>query len=369
MKQLFIFLLALFIGLGLPQDASAKDRVSGMRLAMISDYGGITDQSFNQTIYEACKTYAQSHGIPFTCFQPVNYTNEERAKIVDEAANQGYNVIIAPGDTFAVALKTKALAHPEVSFVSVDVTQEELGNYMLPKNFYCVSYREELSGYMAGYAAVKLGYTRLGYLGGMDVPAVKRYGYGFVQGVNEAAKELGTADVSLNYLYAGQFDPDDTITDAMSQWYKDGTQIVFACGGGVYESVAEAAEPVKGKIIGVDVDQSGVIDFQYGKGMTVTSAMKDLSGAVRNTLSSISNGTFHGGKIETLGLVSPDPGKNYVKLPMGTTQWNERFTQKDYQALVASMFKGKIKVSGDISKQPSDFAANITLKNLGKLHR
>lgn len=374
MKHILAIFITLLLGFSAMQSVSAKElpapterQTSNMKLAMISDYSGIADQSFNQTIYEACRIYAQSHGTPFTCFQPVTYTSEERANIIMDAVKQGCNVIVTPGDAFVDALKTTAPSYPDVTFIALDVSYEQLGDYAIPSNFYCVSYKEELSGYMAGYATVRLGYKKIGYLGGMDVPSVKRYGYGFVQGVNDAAKDTHQTDISLNYAYAGQFDPDGDITDVMDAWYGNGTEIVFACGGALYESVAEAAEEAKGKIIGVDVDQSGIIDRQYGKGITVTSAMKDLSRATQNALENASNGTLQGGKVVTLGLVGETPDNNYVKLPIGTTQWNDRFTQKDYQSLVASMFKGTVNVSNDITKSPSDFATNIAFKDKGKI--
>ena len=125
---------------------------------------------------------------------------------------------------------------------------------------------------MAGYAAVKLGYRNLGFLGGQAVPAVMRFGFGYVQGINDAAEELGIVDqVEVEYAYGGQFYGSTEITAAMDTWYSQGTEIVFACGGGIFTSAAEAAAKVGGKMIGVDSDQSPTIDA-YGEGMTVTSA-------------------------------------------------------------------------------------------------
>ena len=150
-------------------------------------------------------------------------------------------------------------------------------------------YQEELCGYMAGYAAVKLGYKNLGFLGGMAVPAVIRYGYGFVQGVDAAAADLGLTDVKLKYVYGGQFYGDADITAVMDTWYANGTEVVFACGGGIYTSAAEAAaKKANGKVIGVDVDQAAIIDGAYGEGMTVTSAMKGLAPTVKTMLSEVS---------------------------------------------------------------------------------
>lgn len=236
-------------------------------------------------------------------------------------------------------------------------------------NVYCAIYQEELSGYMAGYAAVKLGYTKLGFLGGMAVPAVIRFGYGFVQGVDAAAKELNI-NVDLNYVYGGQFYGDADITAKMDTWYQGGTQIVFACGGGIYTSAAEAANKVGGKVIGVDTDQKPVIDKKYGDGITVTSAMKGLAPTTKDTLKDIilnDNWKNYAGKIVNLGLVSgSDPTLNYVQIPMESTQWAEgKFTQNDYKALVKAMFDGTVKVSNDTKAMPT--TTNVTVSDQGNI--
>ena len=215
---------------------------------------------------------------------------------------------------------------------------------------------------MAGYAAVKLGYTKLGFLGGMAVPAVIRFGYGFVQGADAAAAELGIT-IDMKYAYGNQFYGDADITAVMDTWYAAGTQVVFACGGGIYTSSAEAAKKVGGKIIGVDVDQAAIIDGAYGEGMTITSAMKGLAPTTIDTLTDvIINGNWanYAGKIETLGLVSADPEANYVQIPMDTTLFEDgKFTAEDYKAMVAAMFEGTLAVSADIAAEPAVTNSNV----------
>jgi basic membrane protein A len=221
---------------------------------------------------------------------------------------------------------------------------------------------------MAGYAAVKLGYTKLGFLGGMAVPAVIRFGYGFVQGAEAASAELGIT-TEMKYAYGNQFYADADITAAMDTWYANGTEVVFACGGGIYGSAAEAAQKVGGKVIGVDVDQAAIIDGKYGAGMTVTSAMKGLYPTTYDTLTDvIINGNWdkYAGQITTLGLVSgTDPEANYVQIPMNTTQFADAFTVEDYKALVADMFSGKVVVDDGIGAEPA--TTNCKVEWLGNL--
>ena len=354
------------------QTPATEPAATDIKVAMITDYGDITDQSFNQTTYEACKAYCEPAGIPFEYYKPAGDSTPERVAMIDAAVADGYNVIVMPGYAFAEAVKETADMYPDTTFIALDVGEGDLGaDYVVPSNVYCAVYQEELCGYMAGYAAVKLGYTHLGFLGGMAVPAVMRYGYGFIQGADAAAAELGIGDqVTVEYVYGNQFSGDADITSYMDNWYQTlGVEVVFACGGGIYTSAAEAAAKVDGKVIGVDVDQAGIID-QYGEGMTVTSAMKGLTATTKHILEEIilnDNWDAYAGKIETLGLVSEDPEANYVQLPLESTQWDDNFTQDKYKELVAAMYNGEITVSNDTSVEPAANATVITVNPYGNI--
>lgn len=351
----------------------AAATTSDMKIAMITDYGDITDQSFNQTTYEASKAFAEENKLDFTYYKPTGDSTAERVAMIDKAVADGYNVIVMPGYAFAEAIAESAPNYPDVKFIALDVAESDLAkaagtDTYKQDNVYSAVYQEELAGYMAGYAAVKMGFKKLGFLGGMAVPAVIRYGFGYVQGADEAAGEMGLMDVTMNYVYGGQFFGDTDITAKMDTWYQGGTEVVFACGGGIYTSAAEAAKKVNGKVIGVDVDQSATIDGDYGAGITVTSAMKGLAATVNTLLTAIKDGKWdsYKGKVETLGLVSgDDPTLNYVQLPMDTTVWNDTFTKDDYKALVSKMFSGEIKVSNDTTAMPA--VKNIKVDDQGAI--
>ena len=359
------------------------------KVAMITDYGDITDQSFNQTTYEACKAFCEDNNIEFTYYKPAGDNTADRVAMVDKAVDEGYNVIVMPGYAFGGTIVEAAGNYPDVKFIALDVAAGDIleagvaakggtydynpanwnvKEYYHSENVYSAIYQEELSGYMAGYAAVKLGYTKLGFLGGMAVPAVIRFGYGFVQGADAAAAELGIT-TEMKYAYGNQFFGDADITAAMDTWYANGTEVVFACGGGIYASAAEAAQKVNGKVIGVDVDQAAIIDGKYGAGMTVTSAMKGLYPTTYDTLKDvIVNGNWdkYAGNITTLGLISgTDPEANYVQIPMDTTQFGDGFTVDDYKALVADMFNGKVTVDNGIGAEPA--TTNCKVEWLGNL--
>ena len=340
---------------------------AAVKVAMITDYGDITDQSFNQTTYEACKAFCEGKKLDFQYYKPASDSDEDRISSIEKAIDDGFNVIVMPGYAFGPAIKATAEKNADVKFIALDVSEFDLGyEGAIPANLYSAVYQEELCGYMAGYAAVKLGYKKLGFLGGMAVPAVVRYGYGFVQGVDAAAAELGLADVAVKYAYGNQFYGDADITAAMDVWYGADTEVVFACGGGIFTSAGESAKKYGKKVIGVDVDQAGTIDGLYGEGITVTSAMKGLAATVNTMLGKVVDGTFEGGKVENLGLVSAVPEENYVQIA-GSTQFSDSFTAEDYAALVAKMFAGEISVSADIEKTASDFATVITVDDQGNI--
>ena len=396
MKKFIALLLALVMVMGLvacgakeeAAPAETEAAAEEYKIAMVTDYGDITDQSFNQTTWEACVKFGEDNGLEVKYYKPTSNDTAGRVASVELAIAEGHNVIVMPGYAFGGTIAEVSGNYPDIKFFALDVAAGDLletgvalkgesydynpdnwnlTDYVCMDNVYCAIYQEEISGYMAGYAAVKLGYTKLGFLGGMAVPAVMRFGYGYVQGVDAAAKELGI-NVDMKYAYGNQFFGDADITAVMDTWYADGTEIVFACGGGIYNSAAEAAKKVGGKVIGVDTDQKPVIDGTYGEGMTVTSAMKGLAPTTIDTLTDIViNGNWdnYKGKITTLGMVSGDDASlNYVQL--GTTQYADgKFTEADYAALVKGIFDGAIAVSNDISAEPA--VTNVTVDYQGNL--
>lgn len=373
-------------GCGSTQNKNAADASEEkMKVAMLTDSGDITDQSFNQMTYEACKAWGKENDIEFNYYKPQSDSDEARTVSVDQAVADGANVIVLSGYVFTPTVIDESDLYPEVKFLALDVSAGDIcekgigegydynpdhynvTDYYNEDNVYCCTYQEELSGFMAGYAAVMLGYRHLGFLGGMSVPAVNRYGYGYVQGADAAAKELGITDeVQVEYVCGGQFYGDADITAYMDTWYgSKGVEVVFACGGGIYTSAAEAAVKTGGKVIGVDSDQSATID-DYKEGLTVTSAMKGLQVTIDNVLDAILDNEWdkYVGKIENLGMESPDPAENYVQLPEETTQWDGTFTKEDYQKLVQRMYNGEYEVSSDSTTFPE---TEITATDYGSI--
>ena len=376
MKKYLALLLALVMSLSLfacgkkeGDDNKDKDKTE-YKVAMITDYGDITDQSFNQTTYEACKAFAEKNNIEFKYYKPAGDNTADRVAMIESAVEEGFNVIVMPGYAFGGAIVEAAPQHKDVKFIALDVAKGdlleagvakagekydytpdnwELEKYVDMSNVYCAIYKEELCGYMAGYAAVKLGYKNLGFLGGMAVPAVVRYGYGFVQGVDAAAAELKLTDVKVNYIYGGQFFGDADITAVMDTWYNGGTEVVFACGGSMFASVAAAAGAADGKVVGVDVDQSTESDT------VITSAMKGLADSVQWAL-----GKFYSNEFASIGGVGTSLGANENAVGLPTATWSlTKWTVDEYNTMLKDIVGGKITIDSDYNNLKS--TDNVTL--------
>ena len=328
-----------------------------VKVALTCDTGTIDDESFNQACWEAVTSYMGDDCQYY--LPPQEASDEDRETMIRQAVNDGADVIVCVGYLYGASLAWAADQYPDVKFIAIDVTQFDIGTDAIPSNCYCITFKEEQAGYLAGYAIAKDGKTKLGFLGGMAVPAVIRYGYGFVQGADAAAQELGQ-NVEINYFYGGQFYGDANITSRMEGWYSNGTQVVFACGGGIYTSAVEAALKSNGYVIGVDVDQNyigvnGVKDGSFAYNPFITSAMKGLSEAVSTALSDIEAGEWSAiaASNGNFGLEDGD----YVGLPTDADSWNfETFTVDEYEEL-----KGKIKSGEIVVDNNSDDATKPTV--------
>ena len=332
-----------------PETDEPAGPVVDIKVALVTDVGTIDDESFNQATWEGVKTYCEGAGVEYTYYQPSADSDDARVETIETAIGDGYNVVVMPGFLFGPSILMVQDQYPEVYFVAIDVGEGDLTldyvDYGTPSaNTLCITFQEDQAGYLAGYAAVADGYRSLGFLGGMAVPAVIRYGYGFVQGANAAAEDLGVTDeVSIKYTYGGQFSGDASITAKMEGWYTSGTEVVFACGGGIYTSALEAAENNGGKVIGVDVDQSYISD------LFITSAMKNLSNSVVAALTNLANGEWEGGQVQNKSLQEGD----YVGLPTAETSWRlDTFTVEDYETVKAELTDGTRPCSADTENAP-----------------
>ena len=327
-------------------------------IAFVTDVGQLKDKSFNQGTFDGVKLYAANNGLSYKYYQPANgdqATDDDRYDAMKTAAEGGAKVIVAAGFMQATALTKAAAEFTDVKFVFVDrdsaVTLED-GTAL--KNVLGICFQEEQCGYLAGYAVVKEGYTKLGFTGGGggDNPACCRYGYGFVQGASAAAAEMGVkVEMNYSWLYGASFSASTELQTMASGWYENGTEVIFACGGNMFQSVAAAAAANDGAVVGVDVDQSSQSDT------VITSAMKGLSASVQWACGKVYDGSFDeiGGTFVTLGAKD-----NAVGLPTAT--WSlTKWTVDDYNAMLAKMADGSLVVDNDYSKLDSTDSLTLNL--------
>ena len=326
-------------------------------IAFVTDVGQLKDKSFNQGTFDGVKLYAANNGLSYKYYQPANgdqATDDDRYDAMKAAAEGGAKVIVAAGFMQATALTKAAAEFTDVKFVFVDrdsaVTLED-GTAL--KNVLGICFQEEQCGYLAGYAVVKEGYTKLGFTGGGggDNPACCRYGYGFVQGASAAAEMGVKVEMNYSWLYGASFSASTELQTMASGWYENGTEVIFACGGNMFQSVAAAAAANDGAVVGVDVDQSSQSDT------VITSAMKGLSASVQWACGKVYDGSFDeiGGTFVTLGAKD-----NAVGLPTAT--WSlTKWTVDDYNAMLAKMADGSLVVDNDYSKLDSTDSLTLNL--------
>ncbi|HHY65372.1 MAG TPA: BMP family ABC transporter substrate-binding protein [Clostridiaceae bacterium] len=356
---LVIFALTLFSGCG-----GSK----GYEIALITDKGNIDDKSFNQGSWEGVVEFAEANKKTHKYYKPEDVSDEAYLKTIDLAVQGGAKVVVTPGFLFEVAIYEAQYKYPDVKFILLDGAPHtaDYGTYKTESNVASIMYAEEESGYLAGYAAVKDGMTMLGFMGGMAVPAVQAFGYGYLQGAEDAAKELGLADGSVKviYHYTGDFAETDVNKATAKTMYQEGVEVIFACGGSVGKSVMAAAQEAGRKVIGVDVDQ------RYDSETVITSATKGLRESVKQVLEAIyktNSWDKYGGK--TTYFEAKNNGVGLPTTIIGDPKGNAfdrftKFTKADYDAVFARLVNGEVDPIRSIQvADPNGYATAEELTN------
>jgi basic membrane protein A len=338
MRKVCIVILTVFVLLSGCTKQQAQKSVETFELALVTDLGTIDDKSFNQGSWEGLVQYAMEKNISRKYYQPSEQSNDAYLTAIDLAVRGGAKVVVTPGYLFETPVYIAQDRYPNVNFILVDGVPND-GDWSkgdpvrrTNSNAVGVNYAEDQAGFLAGYAAVKDGNRFLGFVGGMAVPAVVRFGYGFIQGAEFAAKELNLANGSIiiYYHYTGAFAATPEAQTMAASWYNSGVEVIFACGGAVGNSVMAAAEQAKRKVIGVDKDQSGE------SSTVITSAIKGLQASVYACIADYYNGRFPGG--QTLVFSAENKG---VGLPMQSSKF-QSFNQADYDNIFRQLASGSI---------------------------
>ena len=334
MKKLLALVLSMTLVFGLA--ACAQDSSETYRIAMVTDIGDIDDRSFNQGTWEGVVAFAEANNISHRYYRPLEPGTAASLDAIALAVQGGAEIIVTPGFLFEPAIFEAQQLYPDVKFVLIDGVPQpgDFSQFVVASNTVSILFDEHESGFLAGYAAVKDGYRNLGYFGGIAVPAVVRFGVGFLAGAYYAADELGV-NINLGdnrFAYFGNFAPSDDNKNAAAAWYLQGTEIIFVAAGGAGTSVMAAAEEAGAKVIGVDVDQSSLSNT------VVTSALKQLGIATGQALQAWLDDAFPGGETQVKGAANEGVG-----LPSDFSRFRT-FTQADYNAVYARIASGQINV-------------------------
>lgn len=341
------------------EDNSAEESISKdgtYEIAFVSGEGELDDASFHEGSWEGIAEYADENRITYSYYRPAADTRQARGEAVRTAAKKGAKIIISQGYPFEEVIAHMQNEYPKIQFLMLDAKPRKSGQKAeLASNVHCILFREEEAGYLAGYAAVREGYTRLGFLGGKEIAPVQRYGSGFIQGAEYAAMEM-EREITLKYQYIDTFLPSDEVQQKSKEWYEEGVQVIFACNGGASVSVMQSAEELDGKVIGVDTDQSA-------ESITVlTSAGKNLKGAVTEALDTLyENGGVWSGKQagKTITLGAKEEG---VGLPQEEEAWRfENFTQRDYRKIYRGLKREEQEILSGTATMPKTERVHLEL--------
>lgn len=353
MKRVIAIVLTIMLMSMMLVGCNTAPKVAESEIILITDKGNIDDKSFNQGSWEGVVEFATANNKTHTYIKPEEVSDAGYLAAIDLAVKAKAKVIVTPGFLFEVAIYEAQTKYPDVKFILLDGVPHtaDWSTFETKENVASILYAEEQSAYLAGYAAVIDGFTNLGFMGGMAVPAVQAFGYGFLQGAEDAAVELGLADgaVKVTYHYTGNFDENDTNKATARTMYQEGVEVIFAAGGSVGKSVMSAAAEADAKVIGVDVDQ------RYDSETVITSAMKGLGTSVIDVLDSIFNtDSFdtYGGKSTYFNAANDGVGLPTVVLGEADGDAFDRFNtfnKAKYDEVFAKVADGSISVIRSIT--------------------
>ena len=311
-----------------------KNGENQYQIALITSFNGsIDDRSFTQGSWEGIQKFGDENEKTYQYYRATDESIDGYLNAIQMAVDNGAESVICPGYQFEEAIFRAQDQYPDVSFVLLDGTphNNDYSEYKTAENTYSCLFAEQQAGFLAGYAMVMDGQKNLGFMGGMKMPAVVRFGYGFAQGADYAAQKQGlsSGDISMKFGYTGNFDSSPENQTKAASWYRDGVTTIFACGGNIVYSITAAAEAADGEaqVIGVDVDQSGESET------VVTSAMKMLSTAIYDALTEKEAGNFPGGENAVLGIT-----ENSVGLPDDFTRFAS-FSKEDYEEIYQELLE------------------------------
>lgn len=346
MKKILAFAAAIVMILSLaacgsPEEVQPEEQVD-YEIAMVTEAGLIMNGGYSEVAWNTISSFGEKKGISHKYYKAAEASEDAYRQVIDNAVSGGAKLVVADGYLFSQVVYEKQKEYPDVKFVLIDAapTDEESGDVKVAKNTVEVTFASEQAGYLTGYAAVKDGMSSLGYLGDSKMPLAMDYGYGFLQGADQAAGEQGKT-VNISYRYSNSKEDSEAVRNVAQKWYEGGTEVIFACGNKVELPIVEAAEMTGKQVIGYETDKSKMSDT------IVTSAVKDIGTALENVLDQYEDDEFPGGT-----TVEYNVGNNGIWLEMDNGKL-KNFSKSDYNSIVKEMKNGDVSVkkynSGDIA--------------------
>ena len=352
MNKLLQLSMVAALTLGLVGCAKVEEKEEkGIKVGMVTDAGTIDDKSFNQGTWEGILEYKEDNSnTEVQYLMPTGETTQDYLEAIDNLAMTGVEVMVLPGFKFEEAVGKAQSLYPDVKFVLIDgepqvaIDYEGCPVYEVAENTVSIFFAEQQASFLAGIAtALETQTNKVAFLGGMEVPAVQKLGWGFVAGIAYANANLGTNVEVTDYIYQGTFTDLDAGKAIAAGMYDKGVDVVFAAAGVVgvgaineAKTRSEAGNEVF--IVGVDVDQYEEGLLTDGSSVILTSAMKYLGRAAYDQINAYANGEFEGGR-----TILMDVNANGVGLP-GVNPNLSDATVKEVNEVAEMIKTGEIEV-------------------------
>lgn len=329
---------------GSQEEEAGGESASGAEIALIctAGSGGINDRGFFQSTYEGIQEFCEEYNHTYAYYETSENTIDALYETIDLAVMNGAEVICTSGGDFIGMMEDVYAAYPDLYFICNEV------NFTTPgDNAVIYLFEAQQAGFLAGVAAVYEGYTDIGIMCGMQIRPNHLAGFGFVQGVNYAANELGIEGITVKYWYTNSFEPSADIQAYAAAWYQDGTELIAAFCGGAAPSVWAAAEANDGLCMGCDIDQ------YYESDVIITSFLKNVNVSTISGLEAWENGEFPGGQTINFGVAEGGVG-----LAMENSKM-VNFTQEVYDEYVDMLINDTDGVNSSLIDPDEDNAQTV----------
>lgn len=355
MRKGFLFAIGILLVFGVLVSCKRKsdETPDKMLVGMVTDAGTIDDKSFNQGTWEGIQEAVSEELVSSKYLKPVGTTEADYIKEIGNLYDAGYKFIVTPGIKFETSIYTAQERYPDAKFVLIDgFPHAGDRNPVVGPNTVSIFFAEDESGFLAGVAtALQLEEGEAGFIGGMEVPAVRKFNWGFQQGLAYANDNLGTSVFieQDNVVYQGSFDNVPAGQHLAAGMFDKGVDVIFCAAGvvgigGINEAKARALGGQEVWIVGVDVDQYADGIYEGDNSIILTSAMKYIDVATYDMIRAELNGEFPGGQQLML-----DAAMGGVGIPVDNPNLDA-----NVEATVADVFEqvanGTILVSADQAK-------------------